>query len=259
MPLPYRFLLLCLLFLLLGCGEDEDPLPPLDTKVAEKYFPLSLGQTRIYAVDSILLLQTVTGTVYDTALLNAREVLVDTFTAPDGRLWFRGERYEKDRSSPDSDYRIVSTYALSSDGYIAYRQEDNLAFTKLTSPLESTNSWEGNQFSEFRQFSVGAEFLDIYAGWLYTYSDSASTWEVNGNMYQDIAMVEQANVNNLIDYRRAYEVYAPEVGLIESFVDARHTQCVVCCNGDTAPCFDLSWGEKAEKGFILRQQLLRIE
>lgn len=249
-----RLLFLLVVLLGFGCGEDE-MFPPTEPGVAEKYFPLAIGQVTTYDVDSILLLQTVSGTVYDTALLHAREILVDTFSDPEGRLWYVGERFEKDRSAPESAYQIRRTFAVSADEFTALRQEENLVFTKLTSPESTANAWNGNQFDEFRQFAVGGEFLDIYAGWEYRFSDSTDVWQTNGQTFEDVAIVEQAQIDNLIDFRRAYEVYAPGVGLIESFLDARHTQCQVCCNGDTAPCFDLPWDEKAEKGFILWQRI----
>ncbi|MEL6142637.1 MAG: hypothetical protein AAFU67_13590 [Bacteroidota bacterium] len=68
-----------------------------------------------------------------------------------------------------------------------------------------------------------------------------------------------SEVDNLIDFRLAYERYARGLGLVERFVDARHTQCQVCCNGDTGSCLDLSWDNKAEKGFILHERLIRVE
>lgn len=245
-----------LLTLALSCGEGNVA-PPANLDVAERYYPLSIGQTKVYEVDSILLFATTSGIAYDTALLDVKETLVDTFTTADGRLWYRGERYEKDRNAAESAYRITRVFALHSDGMTALRQEDNLNFTKLVSPFRTGQQWDGNNFDDTRQFTVGGEFLDIYAGWEYRYDEMKDS-SINGQPYQELIVVEQAEItDNLIDYRRAYELYAPGVGLVASFVDARHTQCQSCCNGNTATCFDLPWNEKAEKGFILRQRLVQ--
>lgn len=247
---PY-FLLATLFVLIAACKEES--IAPSDNNGEQAYFPLEIGQRKTYAVDSILLLQTIGGTLYDTAKLTVQEVLVDTFVAADGRLWYRGERYEKDRNAPDSDYRISRTFTVAADVQLALRSEDNLTFTKLTFPPRTGERWDGNgDFDEFRQFPVGGEFLDIYAGWETFYQAVDSTAD-NGNKY---LRVQQAAIDNVIDLRTAYEIYQEGVGLVEKFVDARHTQCQVCCGGDTAPCVDLPWDEKAEKGFILHQRLL---
>ncbi|PHI21259.1 hypothetical protein CEQ90_04380 [Lewinellaceae bacterium SD302] len=231
---------------------EEESIASTPNTGEQEYFPLSIGQTKTYEVDSILLLQEVSGTVYDTARLTVQEILQDTFIAADGRLWYRGERYEKDRDAPDSEYRITRTFTVSTDAQVALRSENNLSFTKLVFPARTGERWDGNgDFDEFRQFAVGGEFLDIYAGWETFYQTVDSTADD-----RRFLRVEQAQVDNVIDLRQAYEVYETGVGLVEKFLDARHTQCQVCCGGDTAPCIDLPWDEKAEKGFILRQRLI---
>lgn len=250
-----------LVLLLVCCGWfacQEEAIQPPATDALDRYYPLALGQEATYAVDSILLIPEVGGIRYDTSLLTVREILVDTFTSASGQRWFRGERFEKDRTAPDSDYQLTATFARGRTDRQALYRQDNLTFTALTLPARVGESWRGFDFDEFRSFVVGGEFLDVYNGWQSRYEATNETVEIEGRTYEEVLFVERANVtDNLIDLRTAYARYAPEVGLIESFVDARHTQCQVCCNGDTAPCFDLPWDEKAEKGFILRTRRIQ--
>ena len=253
--MPQRILLaLTLLLFFAACGEEVAE--PAGTADGETYFPLELNQPKFYVVDSITLFPVVSGIRYDTARLEARETLVETFTDAEGREWYRGERWERaDASRP---WTFRQTFAVSRDGGTALRREDNLTFTKLTFPLRRGRSWDGHTaFDPSRELVVGGEFLDVYANWDYRYGNTDTSYVLpTGITLPSAARVDQASVDNLIDLRRAYEVYAPGVGLVERFLDARHTQCIVCCNRETVSCLALPWDEKAEKGFILHETLL---
>ena len=234
----------CCLFLVLGC--DEELAEPLTTADGAVFYPLELNRPLFYAVDSIVLFNEVSGVRYDTARLEARETLVETFLDAEGREWYRGERWE--RSGEDAPWRFRQTYAVSADDAGLLRREDNLTFRKLVFPLRQGLRWDGNtDFDEDRNFVVGGEFMMVYKFWEY---------EVTALAPGETVTIRQAEEDNLIDYRDAYEVYRAGTGLTERFIDARSTQCVVCCDRDTGSCRDLPWDEKAEKGFILHQRLI---
>lgn len=254
----HKTLLLSLVTVLLAfSGCKEEVAPPLDLEADLAYFPLELNQPLYYQLDSIVLFNTVRGVEYDTASLEVRETLVESFVAPDGATNYRGERW--DRPLAGGPWRFRQTYTVSRTNLGAERSEDNLQFTKLTFPLRTGKSWDGHTaFDDSRDFVIGGEFLDIYFGWDYRYAATDEQVTLStGLTFPETILVEQAETDNLIDRRIAFERYAPGVGLIERFIDARHTQCRVCCGGDTGSCIDLPWDEKAEKGFILRQILLR--
>lgn len=248
------------LLLLLNFAACEVSSIPVDGEVeGTDHFPLEVGRSWWYEVDSITVRPVIGGIVYDTARLEVRESLVDTFRSQDDRRWYRGERWQRPRSG--GSWRFDQSFALSADGSAALRTEDNLTFTKLSFPLRAGKSWDGHTaFDEFRSLPIGGEFLDIYAGWNYGFAEVGMPHALpTGLSFAESALVEQAETDNLIDLRRAYERYVPDVGLVERFIDARHTQCQQCCGGDTGQCLDLPWSEKAEKGFILRQYLTKFE
>ncbi len=253
-------LLLSLLLVLTGSSCEEEVLQVLPASSdLEWYFPLELNRSSYYRVDSIVLISTVTGIRYDTASVEARETLMERYVGVDGQTIYRGERWERrDEASP---YTFKQTFTLSTTARTATRSEDNLTFTKLVLPLREGNTWNGNAaFDEGRSVPVGGEFLDVYKGWQYTYRTVGSSATLSTGLRVDsLVVVEQAAVDNLIDLRTARESYAPGLGLVDRFLDARHTQCKVCCGGDTAPCGDLPWDEKAEKGYIIRQTMIRRE
>lgn len=250
---------LALLVLLTAAACDEEVLTPAAGTALETYYPLELNRPVYYRVDSIVLTPTVSGIRYDTARLEARETLVETFVGADGATVYRGERWERgDETQP---YTFKQTFTVSRTATTVVRSEDNLTFTKLVLPLREGVSWDGHTaFDATRDVSVGPEFLDVYNGWDYVYTSTAASLTLPSGMQLDsVVTVDQAEVDNLIDLRSAYERFAPGLGLVERYIDARHTQCRECCDGDTAECIDLPWDEKAEKGLILHQVLLRRE
>ncbi len=245
--------LLLLLPLLAVLACEESVAEPIDLSADLSYFPTELNRELIYDVDSIVLFNTVSGVVYDTARSQVRETLVESFEATDGTTTFRGERWR--RADATDPWRFEQTFTVTRSNRAATRTEDNLTFTKLIFPIRARAGWEGHAaFDETRSLVVGGEFLDVYNNWSYRYATATSDTLINGQTYEASWRVDQADIDNLIDRRIAFERYAPGVGLIERFLDARHTQCQICCGGDTgATCLDLPWDEKAEKGFILHQ------
>lgn len=251
---PFFTGLVLLLLLNSGCEETvaEPTVSPL-----ESYYPLALNRPVYYRIDSVVLSGTIGGIVYDSSSSEARETLVETFLGADGTTLYRGERWVRGREAEE--FRFQQTFTVDRSGGVVRRSEDNLTFTKLVLPFTRGLSWDGNAaFDEQRSVAVGGEFLDVYNGWNYRYSSLDTSLTLSTGVQLDsVVTVTQASESNLIDLRQAYERYAPGIGLVERFVDARHTQCRVCCGGNTAECINLPWNDKAEKGYIIRQTFLR--
>ncbi|WP_420460689.1 hypothetical protein [Neolewinella sp.] len=247
-----------LLLLCLAGSCKEEVFTPEARPLLEQYFPLELNRPAYYQVDSVVLRAVVGGITYDSSRSEVRETLVETFTAADGTTVYRGERWvRRDDTQP---FRFEQTFTVSRDARAATRSEGNLTFTKLTAPIREGSSWDGNAaFDERRSVRVGGEFLDVYQGWEYRYTDLDGLDTLKaGTELDSVVTVTQAEILDLlIDLRVAYERYAPGLGLVERFVDARHTQCISCCNRNTEACSPLPWDEKAEKGYIIREELIR--
>ncbi|OAV45206.1 hypothetical protein [Lewinella sp. 4G2] len=244
------------LCLLASCNEEVAD--PVDLASDQDYFPVELNRPVIYAQDSIVLVGLSRGVRYDTARSQVREQLVESFTTGDGQTVYRGERWQ--RTDGSAEWQFVQTYTLQKAETAAFRTEDNLTFTKLIFPITPNRSWDGNvAFDVTQDIPVGGEFLDVYNGWNYRYAPTMLDTTLNGNALTETQLVIQAEVNNAIEYRQAFERYAPGIGLVERFLDARHTQCRNCCNADLQACSLLPWDEKAEKGYIIHQTLLSFE
>lgn len=235
---------------------EETPLEPLEDKL-ETYYPLELDRPTYYRVDSVILVRTVNGVRYDSSSTEARETLVESFLGADGETYYRGERWE--RPNPSVPYRFKQTFTLSREGSSVVRSEDNLTFTKLVAPVREGVTWDGNRaFDVSREIFVGGELLEVYQWWDYRYTNSDTTVVLRTGVELDsVVTVQQAAVSDVLtDYRQAYEWYAPGIGLVERFLDARATQCVDCCDRDYAGCSALPWDEKSEKGYIIHQTFL---
>ena len=246
------YALFLLILFIASCQEELAE--PLQLGEDQVYFPVELNQKITYDVDSIVLFNTVRGVVYDTARSQVQEELVEAFLGADGDTIYRGQRLWR-RNSTDS-WQPNQTYTVTKNATRAQLTEDNLTFTKLVFPIRPGVSWDGNAaFNERREFPVGGEFVTIYEFWDYRYAAAPLDTVINGNTLTNTWLVEQADQDLLINLRRAYERYAPGVGLVEQFIDARDTQCVSCCNRDTRICSELPWNEKAEQGFIVHKRL----
>ncbi len=248
---PFCLLVLGLALSIAGCKEES--LEPR-ADLLEAYYPLELNRPSYYSVDSIVLVREVGGVRYDSSTTEARETLVETFVGADGGTYYRGERWE--RKNEFAPYRFKQTFTVTRTGTAIIRSEDNLTFTKLVAPVMEGVDWDGNRaFDTDREIFVGGELLDVYKGWNYRYTNTDTTVQLHTGIELDsVLTVRQAAVfDNQINYRHAYEWYAAGIGLVERFLDARHSQCI---NTQTN-CADLSWNEKAEKGYIIRQTLVR--
>ena len=243
-------------FLIVTAWSCQETTATPAVQLLDRYYPLTLNVPLYYRVDSIILVNEVGGVRYDTSYSQARETLVSTFTGADGREVYRGERWtRKDTTGP---FVFNQTFTVERSNSQAIRTEDNLTFTKLVAPLRTGVEWDGNAaFDERRRVVVGGEFLDVYNGWDYRYGEVNSPATLpNGSILDSVVTVDQVNnldEDPLLDLRIAYERYAAGIGLVERFIDARHTQCRICCGGDTNPCKPLPWDEKAEKGYIIHQ------
>ncbi|MEL7161251.1 MAG: hypothetical protein AAFN92_10885 [Bacteroidota bacterium] len=251
--------LLSVVLLVASCTEET--IAPRDLTADYAYFPLEIGQSNFYRMDSVVLFNTVQGAVYDTTTAEVRETLVESFVDADGVTAYRGERWQ--RRDADSPWRFVQTYVAYRTDQTAVRSEDNLTFTKLVFPLRENVNWDGNAaFDDNRALTIGGGFVTVYRGWDYRYLEVGQpiTLDTGVDLPEAVFVQQDTSANNFIERRVAFERYAPGIGLVERFVDARDTQCVNCCNQtNTDLCASLPWDEKAEEGFILREVFLRRE
>ncbi len=244
--LPVPLLPLLLLPLLTGCMADADPFPaaPLEAD----YFPLFPGKYAEYVVDSLVFDPTASEPSYSRRVL-VREMVTDTFRRSDGRIAYRIERAE--RSADSLSWQTTQVFSATREDNRIIVQEDNLTFIRLVLPPREGTRWDGNAFLDpATVVTVAGESLEMFKHWSYMISAPPASLELDGGKlrFDAVVTVTEADDENLIELRRSAARYAKGVGLVYREVWILDTQCVT-------DCIDRTWEEKAEKGFILRQQI----
>ncbi len=221
-----------------------------------EYFPLQVGQSWEFQVDSIIFDPAGTGTSVDSIGLWAKELVADRYITAAGDTVYRIERYERyDTTEPWAIRKVLAQWRTARQ---AFRQEDNLKLIKLIFPIEKGRRWNGTRhIAPEQRVVVAGEVLEMFKDWQSQILDTEQSFSTPAANFIDVIVVSHADASNLIEHRYQREIYAHQVGLV--FLEQRvlDTQCRVCCNGDFARCNNLPWRSKAEKGFIVRQQLWR--
>lgn len=242
-----------LLGFLFSCDNRETEEIVID--YGYEYYPLAVGSSWTYQVDSIIFDPAIGGTALDSTRSYVREVIADTLELADGETAFRVEHYYRHHDTLA--WEIASVYTLAADDEKAYRTEDNLRFIKLVFPLKKGSNWDGNAFfDDTRDILIAGESVEMFKSWSYEVLESGISRQIGDLSFEEVAVVQNADDENLIERRYAIEEYARGVGLISKELLIADTQCNVCCNGDFSICEPLSWREKAEKGMIVKWQLI---
>ncbi len=222
------------------------------------YFPLEVGKFMEYQVDSVVYDITAEGSIAIPSSSYLKELVVDTFRDNANRLIFRIERYTKKNLADD--WKISDVWTANKDEQRAERTEENLRFIKMTFPLVANSTWNGNMFIDDTQIiSVAGESVELYKSWNYEVLSVGESEEIGEVIYPDVSTLQQAQNENLIELRYSIEKYARGIGLVYREMQILDTQCIPNCDLPNQPpdCFcGISWEEKAEKGFTLRQTMI---
>jgi len=240
-----QLLVLAILFTCWSCSENRETEDfTLDYNYG--YFPLEVGKFWIYQVDSVIFDTTAMGITVDTSITFLRETITDSFPDGAGKTVFRVERSV--RSSTSGTWQVQSVWAASRTDRQAERIEDNLRFIKMVFPLQRGANWDGNQFIDpTTEIIVAGETLEIFKNWNYQVKAIDESVSLNGVNFENVATIEQANSENLIELRESKEQYAEGIGLVYKELRILDTQEI---NEDKA------WRDKAQKGFILKQTII---
>lgn len=237
-----------------GCNKSETE--DLNLDVGYDYFPLELGREYVYQVDSIVFDEGIGGIVTDSVRTYFREVVADTLLDNSGNTVYRFERYV--RHQPEQPWIINKVWTSQRTVRQALRTEDNLRFISLVFPPAAGTSWDGTAFiDELTRIEVSGDPIQMFLGWESRFTEIDQPLVLGDLTFPETVTVEVADFESAIGLRRGHEKYARGVGLVFREWQILDTQCRACCGDTSSPlCSSLPWREKAEHGFILRQQLL---
>lgn len=216
-----RTLMVCVFGLLFSCS---DTLEPIDDIVGYDYFPLEIGDYRIYQVRKITysLLFPV-----DTADYQLKELVADTF-ATQNELNYVLHRFSRDSSGDP--WQLDSVWTARRTQNHAIVVENNVPFVKIVFPISLNKVWDGNLFNS--SLPDEYEITDI-GGSMVT---PAGTF--TGNM----TIFENNDPDTLIFQDIRQSVYGPDVGLIY-----KNLSILNFCNTDPACLGILESGTRFEQ------------
>jgi len=231
-----------------ACKKDTLVNQP-DYKEDFKYYPLHIGASWTYEIDSMVFYKSINGLEIDTNHYLVKETIVDTFTT-NGNLVYRIDKFE--RLTEQDPWNIKTVYSIYIVNNLLIRTEENQKFIKLTIPIQKGNRWDGNQYvDKFNEIQIGGESIQLYKDWESKVLNINKPYNNGWMNFDSTATIEIANNETLIDIRNGTEVYAKNYGLVYRYLRVLDTQC----NGNPIDCKDLPWEVKADKGFIVKQKL----
>ncbi len=220
-----------------------------DYKDEFKYYPMHIGASWNYEIDSMVFYKSINGLQIDTSHYLVKETIVDTFTSG-GNLVYRIDKYE--RLTPQDPWNIKTVYSIQAEDNLVLKTEENQKFVKLTLPIQNGNRWDGNLYiNKGNEIQIGGESIQLFKDWESKVISKDKPFNNGWMNFDSTATIEITNNETLIDVRNGYEIYAKNYGLINRYLRVLDTQC----NGNPIDCKDLPWEVKADKGFIVKQKL----
>ena len=196
----------CIFFLLaaftLASCKDEDAL--LMTPVDYAYFPLEEGSWIVYDVDSVVHLDIDDQTNQpDTSIVTYRyqvkETIDSSFVDGEGETAFRIRREWRDHDTLPWDFQSIWTGKRNANS--AQKVEDNIRFVKLSFPVTSHQTWNGNALN-----ALPAED--------YSFSNVHAPLSAGPFVFDSTVTVTQYELISLINRIVRKEQYALHVGLV---------------------------------------------
>lgn len=212
----------------LSCTEEIE----LDGNKGTDFFPLDIGQTRLYAVDEI----TITGSVADTSTYFLKEVIEDSVSNGSEATYLIYRYISEDTTAG---WSLDSIWTTRKNSYQAIVTENNIPFVKLTFPVKAGVTWDGNALNTLDESE-------------YMYERPEAT-QVNGRSFnpEELIRVVIADVPaNLVEQDQRNELYANGIGLIQK----DYISAIFCQPG--SGCEEVG---TIDEGRILLQSLISYE
>ncbi|MAA57028.1 MAG: hypothetical protein CL855_00915 [Cryomorphaceae bacterium] len=192
------FSLILVVTVLFSCGKDNSN---VDLNSYESYFPMDFGTYVDYEVVEIQhdINAEITN---DTLFYYLRTVIGDTVTDNEGRL---ARKFIRKKRNELSDPWVISDVwtALVNDIRVEVTEENKRKVWLILPPLNSS-------FWDLNAFNVDDPIFCTYDG---LHENSS----INNISFDSVLTVEQEDVLNLVSFRRKYEQYANNVGLVKKY------------------------------------------
>lgn len=165
------------------------------------YFPLEVGSWIEYDVTDIV--HDEIGS--DTSVYQLKEITAEEFLDNEGRLTYRVERYW--RNDSNANWSIQDVWYSNKTKTTAEKVEENVRFTKMIFPINTSKYWNGNAFNNLEE-------------WEYSYDSLHTPKLINNLSFDSTITVIQRDNENVVEYEKVKEIFAVDIGLIyKSHID----------------------------------------
>jgi hypothetical protein len=239
---PLSIMAVFAIFFLISCASKSE-METLPNRGSD-YYPLAIGNTAIFDLDSVIYDPQPTKIQIDTNRWFAREVLSDTFRTKVGELKFVVDRSIKTRTG--GDWTPTETFGASLTKEYALLSENNLTYIKFPTYFDVGTNWDGNFFNDVStKIDVAGEILEPFSKkWTYEVLSYGKAEKIGTKDYPDVLTVQaQSDPEILTERRYSLEKYAKGIGLVYREIKILDTQKL-----DKT----IAWEIKAQKGFIMK-------
>jgi hypothetical protein len=188
--------------LIVACTRDDGDEVSLD--LGYGYFPVEIGHYVVYRADSIWHdnpTQDAPG-VHDTTSYFIKELIESDFTDGAGETAQRLERFK--RFSQDDPWDLVDVWFIKRTSLNAQKIEENVRYIKMGFPIENSSTWDGNALNNNESRTY--QFDSLYV--VRTFGELT---------FPETVKVLQLDNFNFVEDQLAFEIYAPEVGLVRRY------------------------------------------
>lgn len=207
------YLLFILSILMIACSESEFE----DGKdLSDNLYPLSVGSNWLYRVDSITVNKP--AGISDTTLAFIREEVTDIIAGDGDDFTAEIAQYYKAKVDPEIPWTLIGYITTRYDAGRYVRNEKETSLIKMVNPVFDGDVWNPTLFmNKDKKVTVGIDTFRVYQSWNSEISDVSYDYNLLGESLNNGVRVDLANVfDNSIYYEESYEVYAPNVGLVQA-------------------------------------------
>ena len=241
---------------ILGCGDD--PIDSAYPDLTREYFPLKVGSSITYQVDSIVFDDAPGGNKLDTVSFQLKEEVASANRTEAGDTVYYLHRSR--RADDTQPWNLTDVWTASTTGTEALRTEENLTFLKLSFPLRFGKKWNSTAYiNPDTYIHVGTENVQAYEDWeaeVLSFDKEGSAGNFSFPKGK-VMKVDQVNMDDGTMKRFVHETYVRNIGLVERKDSILDSRCLEI--GDFGPCLGKPWVEHASKGYILSQVMIAYQ
>jgi hypothetical protein len=191
------YFIFSIIIVALGCKDETIVI----SNLSSAYFPTDKGNWIDYQVDSIY--HSENDHENDDSVyryhFQIREIIDSSYADAAGRVNQIIKRYHRLDSS--STWSLTNVWTQSLSDHAAYRTEDNICFHKLSFPMNTDVSWNGNDVNTMDEE-------------MYVYDYIHQPWNTDSFHFDSTTSVVQINENNFVETLFGNEIYASGIGLV---------------------------------------------